>query len=80
MPGALTGPLSTRARFDAELFYRVFGIFRPFARTGTSLVADDMLSRRYTRIDKDEEYIAIIKERLRECVPTRQRFFVVNAS
>jgi DNA modification methylase len=45
-------------------------VLDPFAGTGTSLVAAAMLSRRYIGIDKDEEYIKIAEERLRECVPT----------
>jgi site-specific DNA-methyltransferase (adenine-specific) len=52
----------------------------PFCGSGSSLVAAAMLARRYIGMEKEEEYIKIAKERLRECVPTRQRLFIVNAT
>jgi DNA modification methylase len=51
----------------------------PFCGSGSYLVAA-MLSRRYIGIEREEEYIKIAEERLRECVPTRQRLFIVNAT
>jgi site-specific DNA-methyltransferase (adenine-specific) len=41
-------------------------ILDPFCGSGSSLVAAAMLSRRYIGIDREEEYIAIARERLQD--------------